>query len=393
MSVAVAPARCLGCGRPSALCWCRDLTPIPTRTRVVILQHPRERTMRMNTARLAHVGLDRAELHVGVRFDDEPWLRELAHEPSGRVALLYPGDDTADAEGSLDVPPRTLVVVDGTWTTARKMLARSPLLRSLPRISLRPAAPSAYRIRREPAAHCLSTVEAIVAALTQLEGDGARFAPLLAVFDRLVENQIACANLHRIPFRHDRKRRRLRRASPVEAALAADPARIVVVQAEGNPHHDGGPHELVHLVACRPATGARFDVVVRPHCAVAPRMPARLGLDAAALDRGVAMTELVAAWSGFVGADDVLVGWGRFTPTVLETSGIPCPSWIDLRGEVARRLGRGAGGSEAACTAIGARPETPWAPGRAGERVAALVGLVAALGGSQSPADAVPERS
>src|SRR5262249_28532165 len=183
----------------------------------------------------------------------------------------------------LDRPPRTLVVVDGTWTTARKMVARSRLLRALPRVSLLPEAPSAYRIRREPAAHCLSTVEAVVAALTMLEGDGARFAPLLAAFERLVATQLARAGRHRGPFRPDRKRRRPRRASAIETALTTAPERVVVVQAEGNPHDGGGPHELVHLVACRPASGARFAVVVRPGHTLAPRTPARLGLDAADL--------------------------------------------------------------------------------------------------------------
>lgn len=345
--------------------------------------------MKMNTARLAHVGLDGAELHVGVRFDEHARLRELVHEPE--VALLYPGADGAPTS-ALDTPPRTLVVVDGTWTTARKMVARSRLLRALPRVTLRPAAPSAYRIRREPAAHCLSTVEAIVAALTMLEGDGARFAPLLAAFDHLVATQLACVSRHRAPFRHDRKRRRPRRPSAIETALATVPERVVVVQAEGHPQARGGPQELVHLVAFRPASGARFAVVVRPHHALGVRTPARLGLDATDFAAGVAPSELASAWSDFVDPDDVLVGWGRFTPTLLDAAGVACSSsWIDLRSEVARRLGRGSGGAEAACTALAAPPGTVCAPGRAGHRVATLARLVAALGHSQSRRDTIPE--
>jgi hypothetical protein len=288
----------------------------------------------------------------------------------------------------LDTPPRTLVVVDGTWTTARKIVARSRLLRALPCVSLRPAAPSAYRIRREPAAHCLSTVEAIVAALTTLEGDdGTRFAPLLAAFDRLVTTQLDCAREHRLPYRHERKRARPRRPS----AIAAAPERVVVVQAEGNPHDDGGPHELVHLVAFRPASGARFAAVVRPARPIGARTPARLGLDPAALAGGMAPAALARAWSAFVRPDDVLVGWGRFTPTLLDATGIACPTWIDLRGEVARRLGRGAGGADAACAALATPPRPPWTAGRAGDRVAALARLVAVLGGSQSAPDAIPD--
>jgi DTW domain-containing protein YfiP len=365
---------------------------VQTRTKVVILQHPRERAMKMNTARIAHVGLDGSELHVGVRFDEHARVRELAREPRGRVALLYPGTDGGSAS-VLDAPPATLVVVDGTWTTARKIIARNRLLLALPRVSLRPAGPSAYRIRREPAAHCLSTVEAIVAALTMLEGDGAQFAPLLAAFEHLVATQLACASRHRAPFRHDHTHRRPRRPSAIETALATAPERVVVVQAEGNPHDAGGPHDLVHLVASRPATGARFAAVVRPAHALAARTPARLGLGADELAAGVAPAELVTAWSAFVRPDDVLVGWGRFTPALLDTAGAACPSWIDLRGEVARRLRHGSGGADAACAALAAPPAVAWTPGRAGHRAATLVRLVAALGHSQSRSDGVPEKT
>jgi hypothetical protein len=75
----------------------------------------------------------------------------------------------------------------------------------------------------------------------------------------------------------------------------------------------------------------------------------------------------------------VLIGWGRFTPALLDGAGIACPSWIDLRGEVARRLGRGSRGADAACGDLAAPPEPAWAPGRAGHRVATLARLVAAL--------------
>src|SRR5262249_38693634 len=155
----------------------------------------------------------------------------------------------------------------------------------------------------------------------------------------LVTTQLDCASSHRVPYRHDRKRARPRRPSAIDVALAAPPERVVVVQAEGNPHDGGGPHELVHLVAWRPATDARFAAIVRPARPVGARTPARLGLGRAALADGVEPAALAHAWSAFARPDDVLVGWGRFTPTLLEAAEIACPTWIDLRGEVARRLG------------------------------------------------------
>jgi len=377
--------RCLRCRRPRALCLCRDLVPCATRTHVVILQHPREHGMKMGTARLAHLGLATSELHVGVRFDDHPRVSELARAPHG-VALLYPGPDATPVDRVRE-PPRTLVVVDGTWSTARKMVARSRCLRELPRLSLQPAAPSRYRIRREPAPECLSTLEAIVAALEAFEGDGARFAPLHAAFAQLVRTQLGYTSARPAPYRHDRKRRRPRRPSVVETLLATRFDDIVLAQAEGNPHDAGGPHELVQLMAFRPATGTRFTTIVRPRRPLGPRTPARLGLSDALLAAGTAIDDARQAWAAFVQPRDVLVGWGRFTPTVLDAERMPCPSWIDLRIEMARRLHGRPGSADAARTALGAAAVPAWAPGRGGHRLGNLAALVAEL---RNQTDAAP---
>ena len=75
----------------------------------------------------------------------------------------------------------------------------------------------------------------------------------------------------------------------------------------------------------------------------------------------------------------MLVGWGSFTPEVLAAESADCPPWIDLRGEVARRLRGRPGGTDAACEALGAPVASAWAPGRGGVRLASLAGLVTAL--------------
>jgi hypothetical protein len=256
------------------------------------------------------------------------------------------------------------------------MLARSPLLSRLPRLGLSPARPSAYRIRREPAAHCLSTVEAVVAALDAIEGTGPRLDALLAAFEHLVETQLRHAGRAPAPYRHDRKHRRARRPSALAAMLATRPDDLVVVQAEGNPHTGDGPHELVHLLAARPASGDRFEVVALARRPLAARTPERLGLAVATLETGMPIERALAAWTAFVRPTDVLVGWGDFTPRVLAAEGAPAPSWIDLRGEVARALGHGARGVEDAIARLGWTAAAAWAPGRGGTRIAALEGLL-----------------
>ena len=86
--------------------------------------------------------------------------------------------------------PLLLVVPDGTWRKARKLLHLNPLLAALPRVTLASAVESRYRLRKAPGPGALSTVEAIVQALQVLEAP-ASFEPLLRPFEALIEGQIA----------------------------------------------------------------------------------------------------------------------------------------------------------------------------------------------------------
>ena len=86
--------------------------------------------MPIGTARLAHLCLPGSELHVGVDFDDDRQVRAALGGSAGGDAdrpayLLFPGPHAIDlAEVALQAPI-TLVVVDGTWWQARKLLKRN----------------------------------------------------------------------------------------------------------------------------------------------------------------------------------------------------------------------------------------------------------------------------
>ncbi|MGS0757100.1 DTW domain-containing protein [Roseateles sp. GG27B] len=79
-------------------------------------------------------------------------------------------------------------MLDATWRKSRKMLHLNPLLQALPRLALQQPPPSRYTIRRAQQTHQLSTLEATVLALQQLEGAAreASYAPLLTAFDGFV---------------------------------------------------------------------------------------------------------------------------------------------------------------------------------------------------------------
>ncbi|MFJ7312417.1 tRNA-uridine aminocarboxypropyltransferase [Pseudomonas sp. NPDC098747] len=180
--------QCPRCMRPQTHCLCPLIPSLDSRTRVLLLQHPSEVNHALNTARLAALGLTNAELVVGEEFEDLP---TLLNRPGYRARLLFPADDAQpmQAYGESD-EPLLLVVPDGTWRKARKMLHLNPLLAALPRVTLAEGGVSRYRLRKAPGPGALSTIEAIVQALQTLEAP-ASFEPLLKPFEALIEGQIA----------------------------------------------------------------------------------------------------------------------------------------------------------------------------------------------------------
>ncbi|MEN5238325.1 MULTISPECIES: tRNA-uridine aminocarboxypropyltransferase [Pseudomonas] len=194
--------RCERCQRPIAHCLCPLIPSLDSRTRVVVLQHPSETSHALNTARLAALGLINAELRVGEVFDD---LETLLASPGYRPVLLFPGDaaEVLQAYGAgIDELPLLLIVPDGTWRKARKMLYLNPLLEALPRVTLGQVTPSRYRLRKAPEPGALSTIEAVVQTLNVLEGAG-RFDPVLRPFEALIEGQIRAMGMDTFERNHN----------------------------------------------------------------------------------------------------------------------------------------------------------------------------------------------
>lgn len=177
--------------RPRTACICDLVRPVDNRTHVLVIQHGAERRHPFGTARLVRLGLRNAEVFVAKRDD-----ADRSHCPPRALpgaALLYP-DARATRLDRLPTPPSSLVVLDGTWSTAKKIRRDNPWLQALPMVSLAPARPGRYRIRRAPKpAFQLSTLEAVVAALCTLEPDTPGLPDLLEAFDGMIDRQLELA--------------------------------------------------------------------------------------------------------------------------------------------------------------------------------------------------------
>lgn len=367
-------AVCMHCRRPEVVCWCAWLTSIPTRTRVVFLQHPREREVAIGTARMASLCLAGSELHVGVRFDDATLARVLGDRERPPV-LLWPGPGAIDVAASPPSQPVTLVVVDGTWSQARKLVSTNPELAALPRYAFAPDEPGRYRIRKEPSAECVSTIEALAHVLGVLEGDRERFTALLRPFDAMIDMQLEQHALHQRARLKLRGRNVVRRRVPeIFHARAQD--LVCVVGEVADPIDGTGDRELVYWVAQRLATGERFAEVVAPRRAVTPSTAIYTQLSHERIAAGCSMDELLARWRAFVRPDDVVCAWGQCALGVLLRNGGELPrTRFDLR-PIARGLaGARVGALESFHATLGA-PAVAQLEGRAGLRVAMLVDVV-----------------
>ncbi|MBM4270013.1 MAG: DTW domain-containing protein [Deltaproteobacteria bacterium] len=156
----------------------------------------------------------------------------------------------------------------------------------------------------------MSTIEAIVQVLGQIEDDPERFGPLLVPFRRMVEHQIACAQTFGTPWRHTRRHGQPRRLSAAQRLLQDRMGSLVAVAAEGcpGPGHD----DLLRLVARRVRGEECLDVVVTSQRALGTRIADHIGLPLSTLHDGVPLNVTQERWRAFVRKDDVLVVWGSY---------------------------------------------------------------------------------
>jgi len=175
---------CEGCDRPPPLCVCRSLPGklIDTSTSVLILQHPRERRRKsLSTVPLMPLVLNKCTVKVGYNFARRQLDLVAASLDKGqKPLLLFPGsnaislddESNGDTVKSLQCSEQLLILVDGTWAEAKRMIMQSPdLVRSCRQVQFTSDHESLYpsSLRKEPEKHCLSTLESCAHALTLLE--------------------------------------------------------------------------------------------------------------------------------------------------------------------------------------------------------------------------------
>ncbi len=321
---------CYRCFRPRAVCYCGSLKRVENQTRVLIVQHPRERFHPFGTARIVEQSL----CNVQVVLDHNHLIR-IHGEPLSLPAdagLLYPAPEARDlAELSPADRPGSLVVLDGTWHQAQTLHRDIEALRGLPKFRFSPEAPSRYRIRREPKSDYVSTIEAIVHALRLLEPELAGLDAMLDSFVKMIDLQIETQQGRMQNVRHKVRRARSPLRSLPEEFLTSSHDLVLVygesipgLLPEGvAPHRRArkNPREIIHWTARRLTSGETLELLVNPERMVPQTRLCPMELSQARIDSGVSRAQARANWRAFTRSGDVHVAWNQSTLDLLQTLG------------------------------------------------------------------------
>jgi len=367
------------------MCYCSALPTVETRTQLVVLQHPHERTHPFGTARLVKLCMPQAAVHVPTPGFTGTLEAQVSVPEDAAVLFPHP-----DAEDLADLPetdwPSTLVVLDGTWSHAKRLYRENPWLKQLRHVKLQPSAPSNYRIRREPKPEYISTIEAIVEALRIIEPENGRVGELIGAFDRMIDQQIA----HRSTRRVSRYRSARRREPKAIHHLLYDP-RVIVCYAETAPVAPGAPRdadrELLHWVAGRVDTGQTFEAIICPtHSQPSDEHLRHMGVTPEELAAGEPLAAARARFLAFAPEGAPFTSW---TPTTLNWGRpvLPEPCLQTLvKSSYCNHTQRNAGLLEQVMEREQLTPPQVACRGRAGRRLANTLAVVRWLREQQSVA-------
>jgi DTW domain-containing protein YfiP len=142
-------------------------------TKVSLIVHVNELKRSSNTGRLALKALVNSEMRVRGEKAAPLDLSDLLTQRY-RTFLFYPSRDAVELDRELvarDRAPIQLIVPDGTWRQASKVLYRHRELKNIQRVKISTPDVSRFHLRAQHRPDRMATLQAIAHALGVIEGD------------------------------------------------------------------------------------------------------------------------------------------------------------------------------------------------------------------------------
>ncbi len=148
---------------------CEFVQSIKTKTKFVILMHPKEfKKVKNGTGHLTHLSLQNSELFIGIDFTHHRRVNEIIKDYDSFI--LYPSKEAINLskEGLNVKKEMAIFIIDSTWSCSVKMFRDSKNLNNLKHISFDSTKLSQFKIKEQPAEYCLSTIESTLSILEML---------------------------------------------------------------------------------------------------------------------------------------------------------------------------------------------------------------------------------
>jgi DTW domain-containing protein YfiP len=179
--------RCRACRVIESHCLCAWRPLVETRSGVCLIMTNKEVFKPSNTGWLIADVVRDNHAFIWSRTEVDPKLLALLSDPQWQPYLVFPGEYVAPERVThsvtLDSTKRPLfILLDATWTEARKIFRKSPYFDALPILSLLPEKLSRYQLRRSTRSEHLCTAE-VAALCLDLAGDVQAASALDAYFD------------------------------------------------------------------------------------------------------------------------------------------------------------------------------------------------------------------
>jgi DTW domain-containing protein YfiP len=182
---------CPVCYLTRALCICETIPALALRTKICLIVHVNELKRSSNTGRLALKALVNSEMRVRGAKAETLDLTDLLTDRY-RTFLFYPSADAVELDHELverDRTPIQLIVPDGTWRQASKVLYRHRELNDIQRVKISTPDVSKFRLRAQNRPDRMATLQAIAHALGVIEGDPVKQA-LINLYQAKVERTL-----------------------------------------------------------------------------------------------------------------------------------------------------------------------------------------------------------
>ncbi|MGK9175917.1 DTW domain-containing protein [Yokenella regensburgei] len=191
--------RCQGCLLPRKRCLCDTVKPVTARSRFCLVMYDTEPMKPSNTGRLIADILPDTLAFEWSRTEPPQALIDLCTSNDYQPMVVFPASYAGSEREVLAAPPSgkppLFIMLDGTWTEARKMFRKSPWLDALPVISVDLARVSAYHLREAHAEDQYCTAEVAI-ALLDIAGDGDAAKGLGSHFSLFRERYLAGKSHH-----------------------------------------------------------------------------------------------------------------------------------------------------------------------------------------------------